>query len=80
VLDLQNGTAIQNVDIPNCLVKPVNGEPIVNNGLPMTILERQLLLDIGALRPPSIEADGIIDFVMLHEQYKNNYCVFDKAY
>ena len=79
VLDLQNGAAIQNVDIPNCLVKPVNGEPIVNNGLPMTILERQLLLDIGALRPPSIKADGIIDFVMLQEHFQDNCCVFELA-
>jgi hypothetical protein len=45
----------------------------------MTILERQLLLDIGALRPPSIEADGIIDFVMLQEHYQDNCCVFELA-
>ena len=79
VIELLEDVAIQNVEIPNCLVKPVNGDPIVNNGLPMTMLERQLLLDIGALRAPSMEADGIIDFEMLQMKFKDNCSVFELA-
>ena len=79
------GTAIHEVVIPNCLIKTLEGEPIVINGLsmitdlPMTMLERQLVLDIGALCTPSIEADGVIDFQMLKMKFKDNCSVFELA-
>lgn len=41
----------------NCLVKPIVGEPIHNDSLPMTTLEKELLLMKGALRPPNVEKE-----------------------
>ena len=81
----QEGAAIHKVVIPNCLIKPLKGKQIIINGiamttdLPMTTLERQLILDIGALRAPSIEADGVIDFQMLKTKFKDNCYVFELA-
>jgi hypothetical protein len=41
----------------NCLVKPVEGEPVLCSGLSMSMLERQLLADVGTHRALIADAE-----------------------
>ena len=63
----------------NCLVKPIVGEPMYNDGLCMTTLEKELLLMEGALRPPNVEKEGLEDTIMLNILSNNKCFVFELA-
>jgi hypothetical protein len=82
VLQRQQGAAVERVQV-TCLVRlcaePVNGVDCVELAtVPMTTLERELLLNLGALHAPG-EGDAATMQAIMQEAFDSSAAVFELA-
>jgi hypothetical protein len=79
VLQLQQVSAIEHIEVSNCLVSQVVCEQVLGCDVPMSTIERQLLQDIRLLCMLSTASDFAEDAAMLEAKFGSNYNILELA-
>jgi hypothetical protein len=79
VLQRQQGSTIEHIEVSNCLVRQVVGEQVLDCDVPMSTLELQLLQDIRSLCMSIAAADFAEDAAMLEAKFGSNCNILELA-